>query len=135
MRHSPIIQQKQYFFHTKYLLDFLSPSTIKISSLTISFNILLIVESANPNNSRASLFVMEPFSSTYFLIVSFRSSFIGLLSAFIGFLSAFFHFPLFRPIKANYESFLLFLKFISNACRFTSLCNTLQSCTKTFNIF
>lgn len=48
-----------------------------MSSLTISFNIRLVVESANPNNSRAALLVMEPFSCIYILIISFRSSFIG----------------------------------------------------------
>ena len=72
-------------FHKVYILAFFSPSIFKTDSSTISFSILLVVDSASPNNSLASLFVIEPFSFIYFIIVFFRSLFIGFLSAFIGF--------------------------------------------------
>ena len=63
-----------FFYDSKYFRAFLSPSIFKMSSLTISFNIRLVVESANPNNSRAALLVMEPFSCLW--VMSLRDGFV-----------------------------------------------------------
>ena len=41
-------------FHKVYILAFFSPSIFKTDSSTISFSILLVVDSASPNNSLKS---------------------------------------------------------------------------------
>lgn len=64
-----------YRYFNKYFLALRFPSTTRIFSSIISFKILFVVESAKPNKSLASLFVIEPFSDIYFVIISFLSTF------------------------------------------------------------
>ncbi len=69
----------------RYFLALYSPSAVRSPSSDIYFKILFVVEAAKSNNSFASLFVMEPFSDTYLIIICFLSAFIGFLSDLTGF--------------------------------------------------